>query len=287
MKIIALLLLNFSLLVQVSSAQILRPGAGAGAVSSKQNAQQNLLRQVGIDQKLNNQIPLDLIFRDETGRLLPLREYFGSRPAVLALVYYRCPMLCTITMDGLLKTLQEIPLNVGKEFDVIAVSFDPRETAELAAAKKAHYLERYHRDGTASGFHFLTGDENSIKRLTDAVGFRYVYDEKNDQFAHASGLMVLTPLGKVARYLYGVEFAPRNLQFSLMEASQNRIGSPVDRVLLYCYHYDPANGKYTPITINLVRMGGLLTVLALTILLIAMFRWERKSKAEGVSRNQF
>jgi len=183
------------------------------------------LRNVGIDQRLNQQIPLDLAFRDESGRSVPLREYFGKKPVILTLVYYQCPMLCTLVLNDLLRNLKEITLNVGEDFDVLTVSFDPREKPALAAAKKQSYIGRYRRAGAAGGWHFLTGDQPSIEALTKAVGFRYAFDPQTGQFAHASAIMVLTPQGRLARYFYGVEYSPRDLRLSLVEASANRIGT--------------------------------------------------------------
>jgi protein SCO1/2 len=192
-------------------------------------------------------------------------------------------MLCTEVLNGLVRALLDIPFEVGKEFNIVTVSFDPRETPELAAAKKKTYLERYGRPGAQEGWHFLTGEESSIKRLTETVGFRYVYDERNDQFAHASGIMVLTPSGKVSRYFYDIHYSPRDLRLGLVEASQGRIGSPVDRVLLYCFHYDPIEGKYGPVVMSFVRLGGVLTVLALGTFFAILWRRERRSQHQSVT----
>ena len=215
------------------------------------------LQGVTIEQRLNQQVPLDLVFRDEFGRSLPLSTYFsGNKPVLLALVYYTCPMLCNMVLNGMESSLKPISLDPGKDFEVVAVSFDPRDTPETAAAKKKNYLQRYHRPGTDNGWHFLTGDEASIKALTSAVGFRYKFDEATGQFAHVSAIMVLTPQGKLSRYFYGVEYAPRDVRLGLVEASQNKIGNPVDQILLFCYHYDPATGKYGAIAMNMIRFGG-------------------------------
>ena len=226
-----------------------------------------MLRNVGFDQKLNEQVPLELVFRDENGRSAALREYFDGRPVILSLVYYDCPMLCSQVLNGLASSLDVLPFNAGKEFNVITVSFDPRETTALAAAKKKTYMRRYKRPGAAEGWHFLTGDPVSITRLAQAVGFRYAYDAEKNQYAHASGVMVLTPQGKLARYFYGIEYAPRDVRLALVEASANRIGSPVDQLLLYCYQYDPATGKYGAIVMRFVRLGGVVTVAGLLSLM--------------------
>ncbi len=237
-----------------------------------------ILREVGIDQKLDAQIPLDLVFRDEQGRAISLREYFGEKPVILALVYYECPMLCTLILNGVLRSLRALPLTVGKEFTVLTVSFDPREGPELAAAKKRAYVRSYGRPEAEGGWHFLTGEETAIRRLTEAVGFRYAFDPETGQFAHASGIMVLTPQGRIARYFYGIEYAPRDLRFGLIEAAQGRIGSPVDQILLYCYHYDPKTGKYSLLVMNVLRLAGAATVLALGGFILVMLHRDRRKK---------
>jgi protein SCO1/2 len=215
------------------------------------------LQGVGIDQKLDQQVPLNLNFVDEAGRTVPLSSFFHSRkPVILALVYYRCPMLCTQILTGLESGLKAVSFDPGKDFEVVAVSFDPKDTSELAAAKKQTYLKRYARPNTANGWHFLTGDEANIKALTDAVGFHYKYDPATDQFAHASGIMVLTPDGRLSKYFYGVEYAPRDIRLGLVEASQSKIGTPVDQLLLFCYHYDPSTGKYGALVMRMVRVAG-------------------------------
>ncbi|MEW6733372.1 MAG: SCO family protein [Acidobacteriota bacterium] len=243
---------------------------------SAQNQSPAVLREVGIDQKLNEQLPLDLIFRNEAGENVPLSSYFSDRPVILVFVFYQCPMLCNMILNGLVRCLNTISFNAGEHFDVVVVSFDAREGAQLAAAKKRLYLERYRRHNAARGWHFLTGEEGSIKRLTQTVGFRYTYDAQQNQFAHASGLIVLTPEARVSRYFYGIEYSSRDLRLGLVEASAHKIGSPVDQLLLLCYHYDPTIGKYSPIVINLVRVGGVVTVLTLGGLILMMLRLERK-----------
>jgi protein SCO1/2 len=237
------------------------------------------LRDVGIEQKLNQSIDLDLAFRDESGRTVALREYFGKRPVLLAPVYFQCPMLCTQILSGLVRSLKPLDVTPGKEFDVIAFSFDASETPELAAAKKANYVERYGRSHSEPGWHFLTGDQDGIDRLMDQVGFRYVWDENSKQWAHASTLVLLTPDGKISRYLYGVDYAPRDLKFGLIEASDYRIGHPVEQVLLFCYHYDPTTGKYTPLAIFSMRVLAASVVLSLGTFLIVMFRRESRRSA--------
>jgi protein SCO1/2 len=231
------------------------------------------LNNVGIDQKLNEQVPLDTVFRDETGREVRLGEYFNhGRPVIITLVYYECPMLCNQVLNELAGSLKTLSFDVGKEFDVVTVSFDAREKPELAASKKETYMARYGRAGAAAGWHFLTGDQKSIDALTQAVGFRYTYDDKTKQFAHASGIMLTTPEGKLARYFYGIEYAPKDLRLSIVEASANKIGTPVDALLLYCFHYDPANGRYGLAILNVVRLGGVLTVIGMVALIILLRR---------------
>ncbi len=238
-----------------------------------------LLRNVGIDQRLNEQVPLEATFQNERGEVVRLGDYLGARPAILTLVYYDCPMLCTLVLNGLVKSLRTLSFNVGEQFDVVTVSFDPRETPPLAAAKKEAYLRRYAHPGAEKGWHFLTGKEESIRQLTAAVGFRYALDPETRQYAHASGIMVLTPEGKMARYFYGIEYAPRDLRLGLVEASHRQIGSPVDQVLLFCFHYDPIQGKYGLVIMNAIRAAGLATVLALGSFVVIMLRRERRGHA--------
>jgi len=232
---------------------------------------------VGIDQKLNAEIPLDLMFRDASGRVVRLNQYFNhGRPVILNFMYYRCPMLCPLVMDGISSALTDLTFNAGKDFDVITVSIDPRDMPEQAAEKKDMYIKRYGRLGAADGWHFLTGNESTIRRLTDAVGFHYAYDPQRDQFAHATAVMILTPGGKISRYIYGFEYKARDLRLGLVEASADKIGTPVDQFLLLCYHYDPATGKYSRVALNWVRAGGVATVLGLGGFIIVMLRKERR-----------
>ena len=238
------------------------------------------LREVGLDQRLGEQVPLDLAFRDESGRPVQLRDLVRDKPVVLTLVYYECPMLCTLVLNGLVRALNVLSFDAGKEFDIVTVSFDPRDTAELARAKKASYLKEYRRPSAAQGWHFLTGDPPAIERLAQAVGFRYTYVPEEKQFAHAAAIMVLTPDGTLARYYYGVEYSPRDLRLGLIEAADRKIGTPVDQLLLYCYQYDPASGKYGAIAMRLVRIGGVATVLAFGAFVVVMRR--RESSRHGV-----
>jgi protein SCO1 len=252
------------------SAPLYSPRPGAGGT---ENGLPQALREVGIEQRLNEQLPLDLQFKDEAGRVVRLSEYFNhGKPVILSLVFYKCPMLCNQILSGLMAGLRAQTFDAGREFDVLTVSFDPRETPELAAEKKQDYVSRYNRPGAEKGWHFLTGDAENIRRLTEAVGFHYNYDEQTNQFAHASGIMLLTPEGKLSRYFYGIEYNPRDLRLGLIEASNNRIGSMVDQLLLYCYHYDPATGRYGPVVMNIMRLGGVATVLGIGALLIILRR---------------
>lgn len=235
------------------------------------------LTNVGFEQRLNEQLPLDLTFRDEDGRTVRLGDYFGKRPVILAFVYYECPMLCTQILNGLTSTLTVMSEQVGDEFEVVTVSFDPRETPVLASAKKKAYLDRYDRDGAGTGWHFLTGDEPSIAALTEAAGFSYAWDEQSQQFAHASGIVVLTPDGRLARYFFGIEYAPRDVKFALLESSAGRIGTLADNLLLYCYHYDPATGSYAFVAMNAVRLGGAVTLVALMGFVVVAIRRERRA----------
>ncbi len=239
----------------------------------RSEARPDLLKKVGFDQKLNAQVPLDLVFRDESGRSVPLATYFGRKPVVLSLVYYECPMLCTLALNGQLRLYRGLDFNVGDQFEVVTLSINPRETPVLAAAKKASYLSRYRRTGADLGWHFLTGAEPAIRELADAVGFRYEYDPVSRQYAHATGLMVLTPEGRIAAYQYGVEYSPADLRLAVIEASEGKVGTPVEQVLLYCFHYDPATGKYSMAILNLVRAGAIVTFIALfTFIIIASRR---------------
>lgn len=244
------------------------------------NRTPTVLEQVGIDQHLNTQLPLNLTFTDDTGKLVPLSSYFGKRPAILALVYYQCPMLCSEELNGLTSALQMVNFVPGKDFNIIVISIDPSEGTDLAAAKKRTYLKRYGHPETADGWHFMTGTQANIDALTRAVGFRYVKipgpDGKLTQFAHASAIQIVTPEGKLAQYYLGVEYSPKDLLLGLDEASSNRIGSPVDNILTYCYHYDPHTNTHSLIVSRVVQLGGLLTLVLLGGFMTVMFRRDYK-----------
>jgi protein SCO1/2 len=240
-----------------------------------------MLREVGLDQNLNAQLPLELTFRDESGRLVRLGQYFREKPVILALVYFQCPMLCNMVLNGLATSMKQISLSAGDDFEVLTVSIDPHETPQLAFAKKESYLEKYSRRHAIGGWHFLTGQQPEITALAAAVGFRYKYDPIAKQFAHASGIMVATPEGKLSRYFYGIQYPPRDLRLGLVEASHNKIGSPVDQVLLFCYHYDPTTGKYGFIIENVIRAFGSATAIAIGAFIIVQLRRERKQGPPG------
>lgn len=260
--------------------------ATAPAVGAVADTRPPALREVGIDQRLDEQVPLDLAFRDESGAPVTLGQYFGKRPVILTLVYYECPMLCTLVLNGLVRALRVLAFEPGREFELVTVSFNPRDTPELAAAKKATYLREYDRPGAAPAWHFLTGAPEPIERLARAVGFRYTYVPEEKQFAHTAAIMVLTPDGRVARYFFGVEYSPRDLRFGLIDAAQRKIGTAVDHVLLYCYRYDPATGKYGAVAMNIIRAGGVLTLLALVAFFVAMRRREiRAGRSSGSIRD--
>jgi protein SCO1 len=236
------------------------------------------LREIGFEQRLDEPLPLETVFRDEEGRTVPVGQYFGSKPVILSFVYYDCPMLCTLVINAMTATLRTMSLEAGRDFEVVLVSFDPRETPALASKKKAEYLARYDRAGTAGGWHFLTGDEPSIQRLTGAAGFRYTWDEDTKQFAHPAGIIVATPDGRPARYLFGIEYGARDVRLALVEASEGKVGTPVDAFLLYCYHYDPMTGRYGLLIMRMLRVAGLATVLALGGFIVVMIRREKRTQ---------
>lgn len=266
----------------VEAQQLLGPARqSAMQDTSLRPALPGALAGVGIEQKLDARVPLDLTFTDEFDRKAPLSTYFQSgKPVLLALVYYRCPMLCTQILTGVASSLKAVSLDPGRDFEVVAISFDPKDTPATAASKKQVYVKRYGRTGTANGWHLLTGDAANIKALTDAVGYHYKYDPATDQFAHASGIMIVTPDGRLSRYFYGVEYAPRDVRLGLVEASQNKIGNPVDEILLFCFHYDPSTGKYGAVVMNIVRLAGgafaLIAGVFLAIVLRRDFRRDRR-----------
>ena len=237
------------------------------------------LEGVSFQQQLNSQMPLDARFRDEHGASVALGSYFGSKPVVLAFVYFECPMLCMQVLNGVAGALKAVPFVPGQDFDVVYISFDPRDTPAAAAVKKAQLLGDYNLTATAAGWHFLTGDEASIKAVTAAAGFSYKWDDRRQQFAHVSGVLVATPDGRLSRYFYGIEYSPKEMRMALVESSTGTIGSPVDQLLLYCYHYDPAAGRYGAITMNIVRLGG-----ALTVLILGGFIWVTLRKESAVAR---
>ena len=260
----------FFVLIFVTSAW--GQGMGSGTVNPPANLRPPGLKNVGIEQRLDEQIPRDLVFRDQTGKSVRLGDYFGSKPMILNLVYYKCPMLCSEVLSGLTSALKPMKLDVGKDFEVLTISFDPRETPQDATATGAQYLKRYGRPGAAQGWHFLTGPAESIDSLTKAAGFQYQYDKGSGQFAHSTAILVLTPEGRIAQYYYGVEFPSKDLRLALVQASQNKIGNVVDQILLYCYHYDPSAGKYNLMIFRVLRVGGVATMLLLGGLMFIMFR---------------
>lgn len=228
---------------------------------------------IGIEQKLNAQVPLDIVFRDESGASVPLRTYFSTRPVLLVPVYFRCPMLCSQVLSGVVAGLRPLSLKPGRDFEIVAVSFDPADTSADAAKKRYQYSTSYSSKAGPNGWHFLVGPETSIQAITQAIGFHYRWDPKTKMFIHASGVMILTPEGRVARYLYGVEYEPKDLKLSLIEASHYRIGAPVDQILLFCYHYDPKTGKYGAVVLNSLRVAAILTLIVLGIGM--WFFWRR------------
>jgi protein SCO1/2 len=282
-RVAGLLLLTACCLPLTAFGQYAQPPQGG--VSS--NDVPFALRNIGIDQRLNEQVPLDLNFRDETGRSVRLGDYFGTRPVVVSLVYYNCPKLCNLVLNGLVGGLKTLPYTVGKEFDVVTVSFDPRESAADAAAKKQLVQHDYGRPADAAsfdaGWHFLTGDKAAIDALAAAVGFNYAFDTTSNQFAHASGVMVTTPAGKLSHYFYGIEYAPRDLKLGLVEASEGKIGSAVDKLTLYCFHYDPTTGKYGPAIMNIMRLTGVVTVVGLVILIMVLQRRRQRGGGDGAA----
>jgi protein SCO1/2 len=260
----------------LSSILVLTLAASTGAHHEAQHQLPPLLRDVGFEQRLGESIPLDLVFRDEAGQTVRLGDYFGTRPVILTMAYYECPMLCSLVLDGLVQSLRGLRFDVGEQFVVVTVSIDPRDTPAHAAAKKVQALRSYARVGAAEGWHFLSGEDGSIRQLTEAVGFHYTYDAEDRQFAHAAGLVVLTSQGVIARYLYGIEFAPKNVRLALNEAAASLIGSPIDQLLLFCYQYDPTTGQYGLVIMNVLRLAGLMTVAALGGFIGIMFRRERQ-----------
>lgn len=286
------LLVSFSILILTAGAFGQKPEHYNSPLYSPKNYDPSLsepnglpkvLQTVGIEQKLGAQLPLDSEFKDENGNPVKLGEYFGKgKPVILALVYYECPMLCNEVLNGLTGSLKGISFDAGKDFDVVAISFDARENEkpELAKNKKAGYLERYGRAGTENGWHFLTGTQNSIDAVTKAVGYNYVFDEKTNQFAHAGGIMIATPEGKMSRYFYGIDYLPRQLKLGIMDSAKDNIGNPAEQLLLYCYHYDPASGKYGLSILRVIRIAGAATILGIVGMMLVFWR---KNKKKGLS----
>lgn len=260
----------------------------AAGVASAQLANQAVpaLDKVGVEEHLDARLPLELEFIDEAGRTVRLGDYFdGARPVILTLNYYRCPMLCGLQLNGVVAGMEEMDWTPGVEFEMVTVSIDPLETPELAQAKKENYLKRYQRPAAARGWHFLTGRQDNIERLAETVGFGYTYDVASGQYAHAAAIFVITPDGRVARYLYGIEYPPKSLKLSLMEASEGTIGSAFDQLIMYCYHYDPASRRYAPVAMNIMRVGGGATALLLGLTLGTWWLREsrRRRRAQGES----
>ena len=258
-----------------------------GVMSPPANTRPPRLENVGIEQHLDAQVPSDLVFRDDAGQTVKLGEYFGHKPLILNLVYYNCTMLCGEALAGLSSAMRLVKFDVGNEFDVVTVSFDPRETPEMAAAKKKDYVARYGRANAATGWHFLTGQPEAINALTKAVGFQYQYDEKTNQYAHATAIIVLTPQGRISRYFYGVDFPPKDLRMGLVEAWQGKIGNAVDAVLLYCYHYNPESGKYGAMVGNILRLAAGATILLLGGLLFILWRLDRSVTKKTAAKTRY
>ncbi|HMQ53273.1 MAG TPA: SCO family protein [Anaerolineae bacterium] len=243
---------------------------------AQEDLPQNLIRKVGFEQKLDAQLPLNLKFTDSHGQAVKLSRYFNDKPVILALGYYECPMLCSMVRSGLVASLKELDFTVGQEFDVVIVSIDPQETTKVAEMKRRASMMDYGRSDTDEGWHFLIGSEESVQTLADRVGFRYAYDKNLDQYVHPSGIMVVTPEGRISHYFFGIDFPERDLRLSLVEASESQIGSPVDLLLLTCYHYDPVSGEYTLAIMNIIRIAGSLTVLVIGVLLYKLLRSDKK-----------
>jgi protein SCO1 len=257
--------------------------ASVRAQEVKNLQQTGILKQVAFEQNLNAQLPLETPLRDESGRAVTFGDYFGKKPVVLLFVYFECPMLCKVELNGLVRNLRALSLSAGREFDIVTVSIDPREDAKLASAKKRGYVKWYDREGADAGWHFLTGEEPAIRRLTGVAGFRYTYDAKSDQYAHPAGLIVATPGGRISRYIYGVDFPANDLRLALVEASSGKIGSPVDRLLLTCFHYDPSTGRYNFAIMSAIRILGTGTALALAAFMGVNFLRDRRRAAASAA----
>ncbi len=253
----------------------------SACLAAGQDNRPPITKGVTIEQKLNSPVPLDLVFRNEANQAVPLRTYFGEKPVVLALVYYKCPNLCSLTLTEMVRALHRLSFEPGRDYQVVVVSFDPSETPQLAAEKKANYATVFGRPSFYPGWHFLTGSQDSISRLASAVGFRYRWDEPTHQFVHAGGIMVATPDGKLSRYFYGIRYAPADLRLALVEASQEKIGSPVDDFLLFCFHYDASQGKYTLVIFNVLKIAAALTMVGLGALLYFLLRRDKSQKTRA------
>ncbi|MBZ5550289.1 MAG: SCO family protein [Acidobacteriia bacterium] len=280
-SIVTILLMTAPLFAQGARGPIM----GGGIISPPASQRPPGLQFVGIEQRLNAEVPGDLQFRDELGNPVKLGDYFGhGRPVILNLGYYQCPMLCSELLQGLVGSMKALTFDLGKDFDIVTLSFDPRETTEMAAAKKRDIMKRYGRPNTGQGWHFLTGQADQINALTSAVGFQYQFDPKTEQYAHATAIVVLTPDRHIAEYFYGVEFSPKDLRLGLVQAGQGKIGNVTDAVLLYCYHYDPRTGKYGAIVSNVLKLGALATMLILGMFMFVMFRADRRAGLKELGR---
>ena len=284
MKAVRFFIFAIGLIATVSVSHGQYPPFSQTPATPPSTLKPDYLKGVGIEQRLAQQIPLDLVFKDETGKSVRLGDYFdGKKPVVLTLVYYNCPLLCTLVLNDLTRAMNGLDLSAGDDYQVVTVSFDPKETPAIAAAKKDEYLRSYRRPHAEDGWHFLTGDDASIHALTDSVGFTYRWDPQYNQFIHPSGITILTPGGVISRYFFGIDYGLKDLKFSLQEASGNKIGSLTDQILLYCFHYDELSGmyKYSRAVIHLVQLGGVLTLLGLGSFWFAMFR----RRSDGIESN--
>ena len=275
--------LVIALAISFAAGQVLRaqlsgaPNAGYKTEPGMPaSAMPKALQEIGFDQRIDEHLPLDALFKDEFGKTVRLGDYFGQKPVVLSFAYFECPMLCTMSLNGLTSALKVLSLEPGRDFEVLTISFDPKDTPQSATEKKAHYVERYANPGADKGWHFLTGDQAAIEQVTGAAGFRYTWDEDTKQFAHPTGVIVVTPDGRLARYLFGIEYGPRDLRYALVEASDGRVGNVADQLLLYCFHYDPETGRYGLVIMRAIRIAGAATVLALGGFIFVMARRERK-----------
>ena len=279
---ISMMTLSAALLAVFADGAFALPGrsgiggkAGNGSVMPS-DTMPGPLREVGYDQRIGEQVSMSLPFRDEAGRNVRLGDYFKDKPVILVLAYYECPMLCDLVLQGVVTTLKPLTFNAGKEFEVVVASIDAGETPKMAAETERTILARYGRAGAENGFHFLTGPQASIDALTRAVGFRYVYDKERDEYAHPAGMVILTPSGKVSRYLFGIDYPPRNVRFGLIESAESRLGTPVDQLLLYCYHYNPTIGRYSTAVFNILRLAAGATVIGLVALILLLRRRESR-----------